>query len=1421
MLSRKETRALLDPLAPELNLTASMSQLGSLPYPQLHGQGFERLCFELEVAEGNTPRFFGNPGQGDHGVDIMVEDAERRTVIQCKNLGKPPPWSEIEEAIHKFETEWLQEEGLPRPERFIFACPQPLTERSFNKKFMDFKACFFERTGVEILVRDRAYFDARLRALPDLVAGILSEAIAEHFCNVADWRSAPWCCVRRGQERHTPIVRFIQRHGAERLYVAEDIEECFKEILQRSSVVLVRGAPGIGKTLTGLELLTRLGEPGKRLYYSTVKDTPELEKLWQAARMRCNGPAAFVLDDCHLDFEMAGALVQRLDPELSSLDRRTVLLLVARDTPAEGEQLASSELVQRLEGEHKVVDLVESASYTKAVAEYVRPEFAGLSEERVDRLYSSTGGDLLLLEEALTVLDSPSAIDDFDIAVLFPLVLTQCFGATRSLPTVRRLASLAQFDLLPSLRWYEGTWHEGELECARGIINEVLSPPRYKFLHSSMAELIFRALSRLELGLGDRDVGWLQLAKTELTSYFHWLIGETARARCSSSALLRDLGQVASGRLRLCDPVLEAELKVEILADQRLLEVFEEQVPYVSFALLGICLMIVSTLEDPSARQYTALLERKLQLVLEGDAPACNTLEVASLASGLRALARYAPDHLADVLSEVGAASVARFLLTNGTVIELFSILKYATPGFAGELLSKVDEGVAERLVQKTIAAGRSIGTLNLAMRELGKSDEELLAKLEKAMGARRFLRLIEANGTVFELFRIMQYATPGFAGELLSKVDEGAAERLVQKTIAAGRSIGTLHLAMWELGKTDLRLLAKLEKVMGVRRFLRLIEANGTVSELFSILKHATPGFADELLSEVDEGAAERLVQKTIEAGRSIGTLNLAMRELGKSDEELLAKLEKVMGARRFLWLIEANGTVFELFSILKHATPGFADELLSEVDEGVAERLVQKTIEAGRSIGTLSLAMRELGKSDEELLAKLEKAMGARRFLRLIEANGTVLELFEILQNATTGFAWELLEGLKKTLVQSLVETTATSGRSLESAHYTLERLGRTGGQRECLQDRIGVAAWWRLVSTVGTLHSLLELSHAMSPRFRATFVEASQRLTAADWACIIEAGQFRNACIFVGEELSAYPVDARCRFREALSEKGGALTIASTWYDLNTSELSDDLDSPEATALRAALRQRLDSTALSELVGLEFREAVNAFSLVWRSRPALQSELTRSLWEILPPEDKWPSEGGEFAAIRLVLRAACDDAMPQGTAATLLESVCRHLTFDLLTKTHTLSLFLLVWNLSALWREKGPSRAFKGAIPERALEWLCEILQVRTEGRRSRDERLAQLALGGMVCVLDADFSATVRSALRPLAPAIPELLEDLLASTFVPAFFALEGIALLRPEEQVLAPTLRATVVSMADEYERVGPAVAELRDQLVR
>ncbi|HYN79717.1 MAG TPA: hypothetical protein VES73_18200, partial [Lamprocystis sp. (in: g-proteobacteria)] len=288
----------LDPLSPDLAADPVRHGLADLPYRQLGGPGFERLCYQLLVAQGEVPRFFGRSGQRDYGVDILTEDDRNRTVYQCKNLSDIPSWTALRDAVEQFEADWLGKAGLPRPDAFFYCCPQPLDDIKLNKDWIDYRDAFQQRTGATLGLWDKHYINACLRRLPDLVAGLFSDAYAEVFCGRDDWPDSPWTRVTSAATAYPSLRRFLEHRRDGRIHVGQREAEPFNEILGRSPILAIRGLPGVGKSMTGLELACGLREPIRRIYYASLRDAPDLLRLWQSVKRRGSLPSLFFLDDC-------------------------------------------------------------------------------------------------------------------------------------------------------------------------------------------------------------------------------------------------------------------------------------------------------------------------------------------------------------------------------------------------------------------------------------------------------------------------------------------------------------------------------------------------------------------------------------------------------------------------------------------------------------------------------------------------------------------------------------------------------------------------------------------------------------------------------------------------------------------------------------------------------------------------------------------------------------------------------------------------------------------------------------------------------------------------------------------------------------------------------------------------------------------
>src|ERR1043166_886942 len=110
------------PVQAEFFLTAD-----SLPYEKLGGPGFERLCYLLLLTRGHSPLFFGDTGQAQRGIDLLVEEDGSRVVYQCKNV-KNFSLANMIAALEKFEVEWLQQTDLPKPEKFVLCLSRSLSD---------------------------------------------------------------------------------------------------------------------------------------------------------------------------------------------------------------------------------------------------------------------------------------------------------------------------------------------------------------------------------------------------------------------------------------------------------------------------------------------------------------------------------------------------------------------------------------------------------------------------------------------------------------------------------------------------------------------------------------------------------------------------------------------------------------------------------------------------------------------------------------------------------------------------------------------------------------------------------------------------------------------------------------------------------------------------------------------------------------------------------------------------------------------------------------------------------------------------------------------------------------------------------------------------------------------------------------------
>ena len=992
-LTPDEVWSRLDPLQPSLDTDPARDGLGDLPYPQLKGPGFERLCYELLVAEGATPRFFGRSGQKDLEVDIIVDRPGPGTLYQCKNLSDPPSWGQVQRTLERFEEQWLGDAGLPRPTAYVYCCPHPLDDSSAGQAWSRFRDAFEARTKVSLGFRDKHYLDTRLRQAPDLVAGLFAPSYAEHFCRQDDWIGGPWTRITTAATGYPATRRFLTQLEQGRIHVRAQERKAFDAILEREPALLIRGFPGVGKSTTGLKLACTLHEPIRRVYYASLSLGADLNLLVDGIKRRRSLPSLFFLDDCHRDPVLTGHLLDRLHPLLNDPAGRVKLILCQRDVPDGPDIDETRDWLNELTERNCVLTLRSDLRRIRAIVEHRRKDLVDLSNERLERLHHQTGGDLLLLDETLEAIDGPTDLDQLNLQPLYRRIRQRYFEPPagrgqppRDLPTVLRLACLAQFGLTPLADYLRDAWLPGEREVAAPLMLELYQPPRYSFLHASMAELVARALIDPEGGPVNLDARYQKRTLAELLDYLKHLCGKDDCASYWATALETILRN---------PPRLVSEDNVNVLngslvANGQVFAELKRHLPRLPCSLLDLCLRALPFTDHPERKNLEESIFARLGR--QSEPPGLEPAGAKTLVDGFFTLSKNAPETQGQFKIEYGPDLVFSPIETPGTLFELLKLLDHAGPNFRVQLLQTLDDPTTARLVNKTIASGRSLATLLLALRGLRNTDPSALAALESRIGAVRFLRLIVENGTLLELFRGLEYSSPSFRTAMIAELDEPTAATLVDKTIATRRSIGTLHLALRELGNTDPAALAALESRIGAARLLRLIVANGTLLDLLRVLQYTTPSLRTELLAVLDQPTAAALVDKTVAAGSSIEKLSFTLQELGDTDPAALAALESRIGAARLLRLIVANGTLLDLLRVLQYTTPSLRTELLAVLDQPTAAALVDKTVAAGSSIEKLSFTLQELGDTDPAALAALESRIGAARFLRLVIAKGTL---------------------------------------------------------------------------------------------------------------------------------------------------------------------------------------------------------------------------------------------------------------------------------------------------------------------------------------------------------------------------------------------------------------------------------------------
>ncbi len=1378
---------------------------GELPYHDLQGPGLERLCFELLVAKGYRPRYFGRNGEAQYGIDLIVSDGESCQVYQCKNVAEFSSQA-LSNWLKKFSDEWLvKRPHLPRPNQFIIVCPLPIRDRDEPETA---KQRFFEQHGVTVEICHKEWLDAELAHRPDIVADLFSEAAAERFCHLSDWNQGLFRPVKEHSGERRAIDRFLKLRSRNRIVRDEMLALRFADVIATNGVVLIAGRSGSGKTITSLDLATSLDGGIQRVFYVSMRHEASEDHLVAGIERRSGRPTIFVLDDVHLGLDRVDRVLDRV----AHLTRggRVRIALVSQTGMGEEDLpgLDGVDVLERFREDELVLDLAPDLGQYSEILR--RAGVIDVSEKRLEKLFHLTARDLVLLDAALEHVSSAEHIDDLSPETLFRATLRRYFRKeVVHAPDLRRLAAAAQFDLAISVADLSRPFEPEYADAVNRLTVVVGRPASRAFVHASAAEVVHRALCWAAAA------DWEGAAAVDIASFL---------TKAGDGELLAGVAGFAKNRLKLGD---DSGVKQAVLSDLGLLSRLERirrQLPPTVLSLFAF----INRNVRPVPPFANWLAERIAEVIARRDAPAAG---LATIGLWLRSL-RLADFDLADSMeARIAEGELLDLIAERGTLIELLGILQYSSSAFAERLIASLDRVQTNRLVDRIIAESRSIGTLNLALRELGQRDKEQrqLRALEEKIGTEAMAKLIAERGTLTELLRILRYSSSGFAERLIASLNPVQTNRLVDRTIAESRSIGTLNLALRELGQRDKeqRQLRALEDKIGTEAMAKLIAERGTLVELLGILRYSSSGFSERLITSLDPVQTSRLVDRTIAESRSIGTLSLALRELGQRDKEQrqLRALEEKIGTEAMAKLIAERGTLVELLKFLEHSSTGFAERLIAGLEPAQTNRLLERTIAESRSIGTLDLALRELGQRDKDQrqLRALEEKMGTDAMAKLIAQRGTLVELLRILQHSSTGFAERLIASLEPSRVDDLVQKAVNRQVSIGTINYSFADLRhRLPNAADQLESLLGPERLWELVNGCGDLNHLAYILDGLGAELRSEFLRPDIA-NEERWVNLCCRSDYYDLCRFIRDGQKAMPSETSVIF-ESVAARAAFLTVVDTAWDAFASGLAvleSIPDSPVREALQAAAASKMERAESFNFRELDLIEAASGIDCIRRLRPDVWTDFANNIEDHLPPQRNWPKDYELLIAGGILMNAMRSPNVPPPVAERLLREFAPLTQRTNLSQTDPKVAFLFVWNSFALWYERArpiADRFDSLQAPEFWVE-LLGILRRRAHVRASDEDNLNLFALAGALVFLASQSPDRVRNAIRPKGAQSRRLMDRISELSMVPAFLALHGLALLSQEESCFPPLRRYWLVKRAGEYADRGPAIDWLCDWL--
>ena len=603
----------------------------------------------------------------------------------------------------------------------------------------------------------------------------------------------------------------------------------------------------------------------------------------------------------------------------------------------------------------------------------LRPGKIGRSES--DLLYRYIGGNLAILrylirngklEFPLIDLKKEDFIDFHNIYNSYLRVGKENVVSKDNLPDILKMLFLSQIDF--SIPFYmECTgWQETLKDIYFRNADYAL-----EIEHASLAELLTVSICK------EYNIEY----HTFFTDCLHWALSKLIYDRVSEEHQRRQVNEFLQLLFGHKFVLSHNQILMEILSDdENLCNFLKENLALISCSTWNEILEIVK--EDSQIKNVF-----------------CNFATSSEFVDGLMKNSDYNFEFIRDKLSQAELEAVETHLLSHASAL-LEYVVSHENEVCLLHLLRSLSDETAIRFLELLPASDfvKLLSENNNGLRAWSSYYYKAGEKIQNVLDTRISIddyRNIFINGASINGFvHLLSVATDQLKEELCQLLSADLVDKLIRNTIDKSYSIGTLGLGLRELKKESHEALRSFERAVGAEGYEQLLSAQGSIQVLMSLIRYSSEEMRKELSERLESNPelVKTLLTRTIEEGKSIGTLDLGLRELKKESHEALRSFERAVGAEGYKRLLSAQGSIPILMSLIRHSSEEMREKLSERLEKPeVVKKLLDKTIEEGKSIGSLNRHLRALGKMEYSSLRILENLIGVNGYLSLFSACNT----------------------------------------------------------------------------------------------------------------------------------------------------------------------------------------------------------------------------------------------------------------------------------------------------------------------------------------------------------------------------------------------------------------------------------------------